>query len=88
MTITVIVLTPTVNAIGPEASPESTLIPSTLTIAPAALVVGVTVTEGTAKATAAEYVSVLPRKPGLKETTPAEPVNTSSESVASDDGTL
>ncbi len=58
VTIVVIVFVPTVNAIAPDATPDVTVVPLTLTVAVASVVVGVTVIDDVAFGTLAVYAVV------------------------------
>jgi hypothetical protein len=58
------VLLPAVNACAPDAAPDVTALPATVTDAVASVVVGVTVTEATAFATVAVYEVVAATNDG------------------------
>jgi hypothetical protein len=61
----VIVFDPTTNATGPDAAPELTDAPSTVTVAVASLTVDVTVTLAVALLTDAAYATVPTANTGL-----------------------
>jgi hypothetical protein len=84
VTTTVIVLTPTLTAIAPVATPEVATLPFTVTVAAPELVVGVTVTEVTELATLDMYAYVPEANTG--EST-AAPERVNAERSASEDGT-
>ena len=71
-----------------DGEPDVTATPSTVTDAPAAVVVGVTVTDATAFVTEAVYDVVPAANEGANDTAPPVPVTTKSDRVASADGTL